>query len=314
MSFDSLIKFGYNLLYRMKFYEARLIWYQFFNTVSPLKSEEIRRKIDSAVHEKRCSTVAEKYLERLEKDGHFEHFKSPPAGEKIIWQCWFQGEENAPDVIKKCFETVKKFCGDYKRIVLSEKNIHEYVEFPDFILKKYEKGIICKAHFSDLLRVYLLSEYGGVWLDASVYLIRPIPEDILDADFFVFKRPKTKPNSRIIGNWFIVSKPHSILIEMIKESLTLFWKDEHDDIDYFIMHYLFSVAVRKNSLFQNEFEEIPFYSNRKPHRFDRLLHSKTGYSDSRLRKYHNALFCQKLFHRHPLAGELLNRINKLNLN
>jgi hypothetical protein len=98
---------------------------------------------------------------------------------------------------------------------------------------------------------------------------------------------------------------------MLKQSMTLFWKDDHEQVDYFIMHYLFTVAVRKNALFAEEFEKIPFYSNRKPHLFDRLLHSKEGYSDQQLQSYYAAFFCQKLYHRHERATALLGRINEL---
>lgn len=180
-------------------------------------------------------------------------------------------------------------------------------------MEKYKNKTICMAHFSDLLRVSLLSKYGGIWIDASVFLTKPTPQDIKNADFFIFKRPNAKPNSRNVGNWFIASKPNSPLINMIKDLLLLYWEDNDTAIDYFIMHYLFTVAVRENKIFKQEFAKIPLYSNRKPHLFDRLLHSKKGYSDKLLKKYYNDSFCQKLFHRHDNIKALLKRINDINL-
>ncbi|MCW1667925.1 capsular polysaccharide synthesis protein [Campylobacter jejuni] len=37
--------------------------------------------------------------------------------------------------------------------------------------------------FSDLLRVSLLNNYGGIWLDAGMFLSGEIQKEILDQDF-----------------------------------------------------------------------------------------------------------------------------------
>ena len=39
---------------------------------------------------------------------------------------------------------------------------------PDYITDKWQRGIIGNAHFSDLLRLELLIEKGGYWIDATV--------------------------------------------------------------------------------------------------------------------------------------------------
>ncbi|MDY2924013.1 MAG: capsular polysaccharide synthesis protein, partial [Treponema sp.] len=79
-----------------------------------------------------------------------------------VWWCWFQGEENAPDVAKACLESVRKNMSGKQVIVITEKNMYDYVSMPDFIIEKYKKGIISKTHFSDLLRLELLIRHGGL--------------------------------------------------------------------------------------------------------------------------------------------------------
>ena len=36
-------------------------------------------------------------------------------------------------------------------IVITEKNMYDYVSMPDFIIEKYKKGIISKTHFSEIV-------------------------------------------------------------------------------------------------------------------------------------------------------------------
>ena len=40
-----------------------------------------------------------------------------------IWICWFQGEDKAPDLVKKCIDSVRKHASGYDVIILTEDNI-----------------------------------------------------------------------------------------------------------------------------------------------------------------------------------------------
>ena len=86
-----------------------------------------------------------------------------------IWICWFQGIENAPELVKACYNSVLKNYKDKEIIVLTEENYEQYVDIPEYILKKWKKGYISFAHFSDILRIELLSKYGGLWLDSTIF-------------------------------------------------------------------------------------------------------------------------------------------------
>ena len=56
-----------------------------------------------------------------------------------IWTCWLQGEEQAPPIVKKCLASIRRHSGGREVIVITEKNMWQYVSFPDFILRK-KKG------------------------------------------------------------------------------------------------------------------------------------------------------------------------------
>ena len=59
-----------------------------------------------------------------------------------------------------------------------------------------------KAHFSDLLRCILLSLYGGLWFDASVFLTGDIPSYIFKSDFFMYRRDNSEEYKEYWENTF----------------------------------------------------------------------------------------------------------------
>ena len=83
---------------------------------------------------------------------------------KPIWICWLDGIENAPLLVQKCVSSIKKNAGNHPVNIITQDNYTEFVTLPEYIMEKKEKGLIGAAHFSDVLRVCLLAQYGGLWL------------------------------------------------------------------------------------------------------------------------------------------------------
>lgn len=72
---------------------------------------------------------------------------------------------------------------DRELIEITEANLSQYVELPDFVWERYRAGRLSMAHLSDLIRVNLLIRYGGTWVDATVFLSDGnLPAAMLDAD------------------------------------------------------------------------------------------------------------------------------------
>lgn len=149
---------------------------------------------------------------------------------KIIWMCWFQGENSVmPPLNRACIEKWRVSNKDWKVIVLNNETIPNYVPEYTEILKESPKRKL--ANCADLLRLLLLSKYGGVWVDASVYPTRPLSnftsQIINEQDFFAYryipqKKYDTGPRKGAILDidvWFLcATKPNHYLIET--------WKNE----------------------------------------------------------------------------------------
>lgn len=181
---------------------------------------------------------------------------------KTIWWCWLQGEEEAPPLCKACLASLRKHFPDFKIVVLSEKNISNYVTFPNYIIDKYNQGKICRAHYADILRTLLLAKHGGVWIDSTVFCTG-YNCNIFEEPFFVFQNiPLSGKSSTTASNWLIsADKGHPIMITMWN-LLSKYWKDNDRAIHYFIYHMLFNMVVnRYHSLWQ----DVPRHSNIPPH-------------------------------------------------
>ena len=90
---------------------------------------------------------------------------------KIIHYCWFGGNP-LPEMAQKCLESWKKFCPDYEIMEWNEQSFP--VDYNDYVKEAYEAKIW--AFVSDVSRLYALVNYGGVYMDTDVELLKPIDE------------------------------------------------------------------------------------------------------------------------------------------
>ncbi len=106
-----------------------------------------------------------------------------------IWICWWQGLDKAPELVKKCVESIQKNAGDHEVIIITEDNYKEYVNIPKWVEDKKNAGIISRTHYSDILRLSLLAEHGGMWLDATFFCVKPTINEYFSYPLWSIKRP-----------------------------------------------------------------------------------------------------------------------------
>lgn len=194
-------------------------------------------------------------------EGHAEE-NLPDAD--TIWWCWLQGLKEAPAVVKACYHSLEKLGRGI--VVITEENMLDYVSFPDYILAAKRDGRISRTHFSDLIRLELLTTHGGTWIDSTVYCTDA--KEILDvmehAPLFCysFAMWDSVSDCMMFDNWFLhCTKPSRILTET-KNMLYAYWKQESEAKHYFLFHLIFSIACRRNPL---ECGRIPIFSNEPVH-------------------------------------------------
>lgn len=99
--------------------------------------------------------------------------------QKKIHYCWF-GENPKPSSVIKCIKSWNKYCPDYEIIEWNEKNfdIHcnSYVE-EAYSAKKW-------SFVTDYARLWVIYNYGGIYFDTDVEVIKNIDEFLKYPAFF----------------------------------------------------------------------------------------------------------------------------------
>lgn len=213
---------------------------------------------------------------------------------------WFQGEENAPELVKACFRSMRRNLRQ-PLVVLDSETLFDWIKLPDFIVEKWKKGEIPHTQFSDICRVELLYQHGGVWLDATDYVTAPVPDYIMDEDVFMFMAgEKIRGYYALIQSCFIRGRKGNPLLDVWRNANYIYWSNENNKIDYFIHHLMLKLSVANNATAKECFGKMPKVAQDPTHtlwgahcadtydkaEFERLTRDsffqKTNYKDKRL--------------------------------
>lgn len=218
-----------------------------------------------------CKINYEDYfrLKRRYRSFILEHKKKDCVKEgvvnKTIWTLWMQGEDKAPEIVKICWNSIRKNLPEYKLTILSEISLSQYIELPEYILKKYQDGKIGMAHFSDIIRLGLLVKHGGFWVDSTVYcsnseIFQMIEQKNLN--LFAYRNMMRNNDALAISNWFIYAKNNNQILSCLYTLLLYYWRQNDRAINYFIFHIFFTIVAEE---YEEEWERVPKYSNINSH-------------------------------------------------
>jgi len=175
-------------------------------------------------------------------------------GEKIpVWVCWWQGYDNMPENAKICFNRIKEILREPFEIVLvTSENYQQYMSFPDYIIKKHREGEISYTHLADVLRWGLMARYGGVWIDACMYLSDVAYDNFkhyLNYGYFTqhFEKPSDCPHEPCRGKWsngIFMGKhsPEVRIFQFVYDSLLYYWEKHHFSFHYVFLDYILWTA------------------------------------------------------------------------
>ncbi|WP_377519779.1 glycosyltransferase family 32 protein [Priestia megaterium] len=144
---------------------------------------------------------------------------------KTIHYCWF-GENPLPDLTLKCIESWKKYCPDYKIIEWNESNFD--VNSINYTAEAYRTKKY--AFVADYVRFEILYQYGGIYLDTDVEIVKPI-DDLLQHSIFFGREEVNRvnpglimgcePQNRFVGDMINLYKGVQFLNEDTKSLKTI---------------------------------------------------------------------------------------------
>jgi Capsular polysaccharide synthesis protein len=172
---------------------------------------------------------------------------------------WNTPLEDAPPIVQACLVSQLKHLGNSHR-VMDDRHIAHAISMPSTIITK--RDCMSTTHYSDVIRLCLLAQYGGVWLDATVFLSGPIEDSLRSSEFFAYTRPH---DPYLISSWFLAAERSNYLILRWLELLVQYWREFNQLVDYFLLHHLFEILVLTDRRFRQVWSSMPERSFLPPH-------------------------------------------------
>jgi hypothetical protein len=180
---------------------------------------------------------------------------------KTIWIYWEQGWEEAPLICRYCLRSWQKYNPTWRIITLDRSNVEQYLELTTLVPNVWEiKVVACR---SDIIRINLLRNYGGVWVDATTFCTRPLDEWLhKHGPFFAFVNPSP---DRMLANWFMYSSRRNYIVEKWCDTFNEYWKGRDRPEDYFVMHHIFKDLYETDYQFKKQWTAAVKVSAALPH-------------------------------------------------
>ena len=145
---------------------------------------------------------------------------------KIIHYCWFGGNE-IPEKEQKCINSWKKFCPDYKIIEWNETNY----DIGKNIYIKQAAEAKKWAFVSDYVRLDVIYQFGGIYLDTDVEVIRSLDPLLKHKAFAGMENVIGEEFSITTGSGFGAEKQNPIIDAWRKEYDTLIFRHSNGTED-----------------------------------------------------------------------------------
>ncbi len=248
------------LYYRRKYSEKAG-----FYTDLMKKSNKLERKIGINVYDILAVDRTSKYMnryaekvkvmaERIRKESlDIKHDEIT----ETVFVLWLQGLKNAPSVVRACVSSIKEFANTngMNFAFLDEENLCSYITIPPVIREKYKKGVIDVQQFSDIVRLLVLYNYGGLWVDADVL----IPESTKwkPSNCFSLYLKKNDLNNRFHDFWWFYSKKRNELTLAVLASLLVWWENENTTFGLRILDICWKKSINESEIGRKIISEMP---------------------------------------------------------
>lgn len=209
-------------------------------------------------------------IDLISKYNRGEYLELEPVNKDIaengripVWVCWWQGLESAPDIVKRCVESIYRYVPkDSAQIhFITFDNYMEYAGFSQIVVDRYNAGRISLTHLADILRVQLLNMYGGLWVDATYFISDNRIADIINDEAYTVKTVIPSWNGDVIakGKWavnFLKFMKGSPLSGFCTEAFEIYWSLRDEPLDYFLLDRIIKVAYDNIPVIRKQIDGI----------------------------------------------------------
>lgn len=185
---------------------------------------------------------------------------------RTIWQFWEQGADNIGKPLNKvCHRQWAGLNPGWRQTVLDKDGTGRM--FPE-LAELFERNPRTIQQRSDMLRLWLLAEHGGVWADMSLLPLMPldkfIGQAVGPAGFWTFHFDPVYAGH--VTSWFLAAKPKNPLVLRWRDAFVEKWKGFAGRLDYFVVHHtLMDLVKQGDPAVSNVWDRMPKVTEKFPH-------------------------------------------------
>ena len=234
------------------------LWRFMLRKVTRFSNLEFQRKINGYKHR----SILDFLENKLDIPKNSYDFAKSEEKSNYIWTMWWQGEDNAPKLVKECINRMRTLNDKKTLVVIDKDNYREYCKLSGNIEQKLENGVITLTHFSDIMRFNLLKRFGGVWIDSTVLLTQKIPNEVFNKRYYSIKNVPENFENVVDNRWagnFVAGSKNFPLFAYFNDFFEEYWSKFDYLIDFFLIDYAFIIAYEKNiGGIKNVVDNLPY--------------------------------------------------------
>eukprot|EP00746_Dinoflagellata_sp_MGD_P037465 gnl/MRDRNA2_/MRDRNA2_190044_c0_seq1.p1 gnl/MRDRNA2_/MRDRNA2_190044_c0~~gnl/MRDRNA2_/MRDRNA2_190044_c0_seq1.p1 ORF type:complete len:379 (+),score=50.30 gnl/MRDRNA2_/MRDRNA2_190044_c0_seq1:123-1259(+) len=210
---------------------------------------------------------------------------------RVIWMLWFDGWDRAGEIQSRCRESwelynrgweIRALCrSDFADLFGSFAQEYERLRMQMNHLEPFGGCWVPPAGDSDLVRLFLLARYGGVWVDSTMLCRKPLDEWLPVAaasGFFAYGPEDLVKDDLHVMSSFIASTPcHPLIVAWLQRTRE-HWstpKQVRPERGFFWVHNIFKEMIDEDKSLATEWAKVPRvtgeYGLRGPHLFVKYI-------------------------------------------
>lgn len=243
----------------LKYYGVKATWAYYLGNQSESKYFDYRRKLIMT------------FVRRLREEAKIDNVDNDIVEKnnefpKIVWVLWQQGEAQMPETVKASVKTIKEFAerSSCEFHFLTDENLLNYITLPKDIIEKNKNKQLSSAAFADIVRASLLYEYGGIWMDATLFVSPYATLEMFEGEFFSLNHPPAHPEKmeRTISDfkwsgYCLAGKQGRSYFRHIRDIFIYFVRTCPMFIHYLMMDYFILSEYESNPEFKTLVDGLP---------------------------------------------------------
>lgn len=178
-----------------------------------------------------------------------------------IFVMWWD-EKFTPPIVKICINTIRESVGLHPFTLITKENFHELIsqdvalKWDNAIMDHLATGQLTLTTLSDIIRGWCLYNFGGIWVDATIFFNLPKIDKMIQNKYFSTRKIQNDQNKNQYvaeGKWsgfFMMTGKYNPLMKFIYDGIVAILKNRGSIYEYFTIEYLIAIFYDNNTWFK----------------------------------------------------------------